>query len=106
VDLKLIQRLCADDREALDLIDKATKGKQGERTDLFDNIQDVAAPTGTSCASALRRLRKDSPKLHAEVLARKTLATRFANLRSSYSTTTFNSTSKRGDALTASPFIA
>lgn len=35
----------------------------------FDNIQGTEAPTGTSMAAALRRLRKDRPDLHALVLA-------------------------------------
>ena len=34
----------------------------------FDNIQGQAAPTGTSKAQALRRLRKDAPAIHAKVL--------------------------------------
>lgn len=71
-DLKTIKRLCEDDKEALDLLDQVTAGRQGERTDLFDNIQKVKSeesPTGTSAARALRKLRKDRPDLHAEVLA-------------------------------------
>lgn len=68
-DVRLLKRICQDDKTALDLLDKALKGRQGERTDLLDNIQEVAAPTGTSERAALRRLRKDRPDLHAAVLA-------------------------------------
>lgn len=57
---------------ALNLLDQAMAGRQGERRDLLDNIQEVeleAAPSGTSREAGLRRLRKDRPDLHAEVLA-------------------------------------
>jgi hypothetical protein len=46
----------------LDLIDREVKGRQGERTDLVDNIHEVdnvnesSRPSGTSSAAALRRL--------------------------------------------------
>lgn len=71
-DTKTLQRLCNDDPEALDLLDQALKGRQGERTDLVDSIHDVAQddrPTGTSRAAGLRRLRKDRPDLHERVIA-------------------------------------
>lgn len=44
-------------------------GRQGARTDLFDNIQEVKAPTGTARSASLRRLKKDAPELHSDVLA-------------------------------------
>lgn len=59
-----IKRICRDDPAALDAIDRATKGKQGERTNLVDNVNDVK-PDGNSKQSAIRRLRKDRPDLHA-----------------------------------------
>ena len=69
-DLATIKRLCHEDKGALILIDEATPGRQGERTDLFDNIQEVEpAPTGTSAQSALRRLRKERPDLLERVVA-------------------------------------
>jgi hypothetical protein len=44
--------------------------RQGRRTDLNNNVQKVeAAPQGNARHRALRRLRKDRPDLHAEVLA-------------------------------------
>lgn len=69
-DLKAICTSRAD-YEALDLVDKATTGKQGQRTDLVDNINKVGRPDGTSNTYALRKLRKDRPDLHGEVLAGK-----------------------------------
>ena len=72
----LVRTLVRGDPEALDLFTQSTR-HQGKRTDLLDNIQEVAergrrretAPSGTSREASLRRLRKDAPELHAEVLA-------------------------------------
>lgn len=71
-DLRTLKNLCRDDPEALDLIDRVTVGRQGERTDLVDNVNDVEErPTGNTREAALRRLRKDRPDLHAQVIERK-----------------------------------
>ncbi len=43
------------------MIDREVRGRQGERTDLVDNINEVVRPDGTSRQHALRRLRKDRP---------------------------------------------
>lgn len=68
-DVRTLRNLCRDDPEALDELDKVTEGKQGERTDLVSNIHEVnARPAGTTETRALRKLRKDAPELHAEVL--------------------------------------
>lgn len=67
--VQLLKNIVRDDTETLDLLDRALKGKQGERTDLVDNINEVSRPDGTSREAALRRLRKDRPDLHAKVLA-------------------------------------
>lgn len=71
--IEKLRALCKWDQEALDLLDRANESRQGERSDFFDNIQEVrgevGAPTGTSPEAALRRLRKDRPDLHAQVLA-------------------------------------
>lgn len=67
-----LKHLCRDEPPALDAIDRACRGKQGRRSDLFDNVQEVAptpAPTGNSRDTALRRLRDQRPDLHARVLA-------------------------------------
>lgn len=65
----LVRTLVKRDPEALDLFDQATKGRSGFRSDLVDNINEVGRPDGTSREAGLRRLRKDAPALHAEVLA-------------------------------------
>jgi len=63
--------LPADDRELLDMYDQAVGHNQGKRTDLLNNVQEVAAaPAGNSAQRALRRLRTARPDLHARVLAR------------------------------------
>ncbi len=76
--MRLIKKLldavddAAERVEALNLLDEAIGKRQGQRTDFLYNIQEVpkeAAPYGTSRAAGLRRLRKDRPDLHAEVLA-------------------------------------
>jgi len=71
-DIALVRRLVADDVEALDLLDQALLdgSRQGKRNDLVNNINEVTErPMGTSRDYALRKLRKDAPELHAEVLA-------------------------------------
>ncbi len=70
-DIPIIKRLCCGDQVAIDAIDRVTKGRQGARTDLLYNIQEVKdrAPTGTSTARALRKLRNQAPTLHQRVLA-------------------------------------
>lgn len=67
--IDLVRTLVRDDPVALDLFDKATMGRAGARSDLVDNINEVERPSGTSREAGLRRLRKDRPDLHAEVLA-------------------------------------
>ena len=70
--LGIVKRLAGGDPELLDLIDQATVGKQGERTDLVDIIHDVPKeerPSGTSAQRSLRRLRSSRPDLHAQVIA-------------------------------------
>ncbi|GMU54983.1 MAG: hypothetical protein AMXMBFR33_41290 [Candidatus Xenobia bacterium] len=86
-----LRDLCRRDPEALDLLDKVTQriggrpakeeptepyAEEAGPRETFDSVKgfpEVApvalAPTGNSCAAALRRLRKDRPDLHAEVLA-------------------------------------
>jgi len=69
--LDQLRGVCRSDPEALDAIDRATEGRQGERTDLGNNVPEVGAeaPTGNTSARALRRLRKDRPDIHRRVLA-------------------------------------
>lgn len=63
----LIQRIVANDVEALDLLTHALKNPVGHPA--ISNIIKERAPTGTSKEAALRKLRKDAPELHVEVLA-------------------------------------
>lgn len=69
----LIRRIVADDTEALDLLDQAMQNTPGVHLPRSDSdvitISDQSGGRGTSKDYALRRLRKDAPELHAEVLA-------------------------------------
>lgn len=76
-DVPLLRRIVADDAEAVDLLDRVLQQPPGNRSGrnqhspkvgTLDNIQGSKAPTGTSESAALRRLRKDRPDLHAQVL--------------------------------------
>lgn len=62
-----LKRLVGDEPGLRDLIDRAVQNPVGSNVPLY-NIQG-RAPTGTSKDAALRRLRKDAPELHAQVLA-------------------------------------
>ncbi len=71
-------RICADDTEVLDLIDRVVQEKPGgdkkspEYKIIVNNVNnDSTRPVGNNRQQALRKLRKDSPTLHAEVLAGK-----------------------------------
>lgn len=87
--VELVRNLCRDDTEALTLLTLALQGKPGQRTDLLDNMQEVPkAPTGTSREAALRRLHRDAPELHADVLAGR-LSAHGAMVRAGYRPRTF-----------------
>ena len=62
-----VRRLISDDIEALDLLDQAVRNPVGSPRK-GNNITPSKRP-GTTKDQALRRLRKDAPELHAEVLA-------------------------------------
>lgn len=73
-DIRTLKNLCRDDPKALDAIDRVTQRPDGGANNItVDNIHGEhvleTRPDGTSKAAALRRLRKDRPDLHAEVLA-------------------------------------
>lgn len=69
-EISLIKRIVADDREAVDLLDRVLQRQVGRPRETVDNINNSEGrPSGTSQARALRRLRKDAPELHAEVIA-------------------------------------
>jgi hypothetical protein len=65
--LDQLRGICRGDREALDAIDRATQNAHGVHVGDVDNVN--VRPGGNASAAALRRLRKDRPDLHAEVLA-------------------------------------
>ncbi len=71
-DIPTLKRLCSDDPEAMDEIDKALLRPRGGAHAKVDNIQ--VAPTGTARQQALRRLRSQRPDLHARVLAKELTA--------------------------------
>ncbi|MCY0928288.1 hypothetical protein OTB20_19225 [Streptomyces sp. H27-H1] len=87
--MALVRTLVRDDAVALDLFDDAIQLANGgdRRSEDFSlhNIQTetAAAPSGTSREAGLRRLRKDRPDLHAEVLAG-TLTTHAAMVKAGF----------------------
>ena len=70
-DMVTLRRLCRDDPEALDALDRVTQNPNGtnQHSEGLYNIQTLP-PTGTTSSAALRRLRKDRVDLHARVLAK------------------------------------
>ena len=64
--LRLVQRVAAEDPVTLDLLDQAIQRPPSLHA--VDNIHGAERPSGTSESAALRRLRKDRPDLHAEVM--------------------------------------
>jgi hypothetical protein len=65
-DVDLVRRIVANDKETFDLLDQALQNPVGHPP-IGNNVPD--RPEGNSAAKALRRLRKDAPELHSEVLA-------------------------------------
>jgi hypothetical protein len=66
--LDQLRGICRSDPEALDAIDRATQNAPHVHTGDVDNVN--IRPVGNASATALRRLRKDRPELHAKVLAK------------------------------------
>lgn len=99
----LIKRIVADDPEAVDLLDRVLQGEHGGDRSKLDNIQlasPSSAPTGTSQARALRRLRKDAPELHAEVIAGR-LSAHAAMVKAGFRTRTISVPVERPDRVAA-----
>ncbi len=75
-DIPLLRRICAEDPEAMDLLDQVTQGQYGgdRRSEDFKidivNLEKKSNPNGNSQSAALRRLRKDRPDLHQRVLSK------------------------------------
>ncbi len=73
--MALVDRICADDPELINLIDQVKqRPRGGDNGNQYtggnvDNIN-IATPDGNTKQSAIRRLRKDRPDLHAQVLAK------------------------------------
>lgn len=65
--LHVLKNLCRDNQLALDWIDQVCQRPAGRPKETFDNVKDKA-PTGNAREAGLRRLRKDRPDLHAEVI--------------------------------------
>lgn len=70
-DLESIKRICRDDPKALDAIDRVTVNPKHIHIADNDNIIINQSEQGTSSQYALRRLRKDRPDLHEQVLQKK-----------------------------------
>lgn len=64
-DVDLVRRIVAHDIEASDLLDQALQNTSSVHAG--NNV--TSRPEGNSRSKALRRLRKDAPELHADVLA-------------------------------------
>jgi len=69
-DLAMVKRICADDPEAIDLIDRVTQKHVGRPVIKKDNVHSYDRPAGNTSQRALRKLRADRPDLHAQVLAK------------------------------------
>lgn len=67
----LIRRIVTDDVEAVDLLDRALQNPAHHHTSIpgVDNVHVTERPAGNAKDAALRRLRKDAPELHADVIA-------------------------------------
>jgi hypothetical protein len=70
------RRLCRDDKEALDLLDRAVSHAPNRPTTAEESVDIVHTsapaeerPRGNTAARALRKLRADRPDLHKRVLA-------------------------------------
>jgi|SRR5262245_7179554 len=71
----ILETICkaADDTEALSLLQEAFDDQQGRHTNTssLHCKDDVLASQGNSAARAIRKLRKDRPDLHAQVIDKK-----------------------------------
>lgn len=100
-EISLIKRIVADDREAVDLLDRVLQRQVGRPRETMDNIHNSKGrPSGTSQARALRRLRKDAPELHAEVIAGR-LSAHAAMVKAGFRTRTISVPVERPDRVAA-----
>lgn len=78
VTVELIDNMVRDDKALVDLIDQAKQKKPGNPTGAnqhakggnLDNVKNSSYPSGNSADAALRRLRKERPDLHKQVINR------------------------------------
>ena len=69
--MAMLKRLCKDEPEVLKMLREATTGKQGERTDLVDNVnevKDVKKSAGNAKDYTLDRLARNHPTLYTAVV--------------------------------------
>ena len=66
--VQTLKNLCRDEPDVRDAIDEACQNKSGRPPKTLDNIQGF--PSGTSKDAGLRRLRKDRPDLHEQVISK------------------------------------
>lgn len=66
-DVETLRRLCRDDIEAMDALDRATANHAGRPCNSVESTE-LETPPGQTTPGTLRRLRKDAPELHARVL--------------------------------------
>lgn len=92
----LVRRIVKDDVETLDLLDQALQNPAHIHADV--NVINVDRPQGTSQEQALRRLRKDAPELHAEVLAGR-LSAHAAMVKAGFRPKTFTIRGDRPDSI-------
>lgn len=85
--VELLKRLVKDDAEAVDLLDQALQNPPSTHA-AVSNIHGTERPSGTTKDRALRKLRKDAPELHAEVLAGR-LSAHAAMVKAGYRPRTF-----------------
>ncbi|MFJ5785370.1 hypothetical protein [Streptomyces hydrogenans] len=68
--VELLRTIVAADEVTLDLLDQALQRPAHIHQDDLDDVDNIhVRPSGTSKEAGLRRLRKDRPDLHADVLA-------------------------------------
>lgn len=66
--VRLLERICADDKEALSALTSETTKEPHRPVITNDNIMTNAAEQGTSATYGLRRLNRQRPDLHQRVL--------------------------------------
>ena len=66
--MDIIKRIVAEDPVTMDLLDRTLQRPTGRPQKTVDNVNKLR-PSGNSAESALRKLRKDRPDLHARVLS-------------------------------------